>query len=223
MSLLADAHLDNSNPSIRHTTPVNPTTTTAATPSSIRLVTPTNKPSPPTSLQFQLTEKSSVPSTLSSSSPTTTNGGFSTPKTYIFNPQANSTATVNKQQTLPNVNSSSSLLTLIPPGTTSPKVQTLNSVTISSTNDASANELSTKSSSNQNQSVFLSKNRVTLVQPIITSTAASANSLSNNGKHSTPSNTITPKLVIQQNTNAAGINTNFWPQAQPTQATKICK
>jgi hypothetical protein len=196
---LADAQLDNPNNNVRHSSSNSTITTT--TPSSIRLVTPTGKSSPPTNLQFQITDKSSS---------STTNGTFSTPKTYIFNPQQSSTTTVNKQS------SSSSLLTLIPPGTTSPKIQTLNSVTISSTNDMSTG--TDKSSANPNQSVFLSKNRVTLVQPLITNSTSS----SNNGKQST-TNTVTPKLVIQQNANSSTTNTNFWQQQQQTQATKICK
>ncbi|CAF0891935.1 unnamed protein product [Adineta steineri] len=206
---LPDSHLDNSNNNIRHTSSSSNSTTTT-TPSSIRLVTPTGKSSPPTNLQFQLTDKSS------------TNGGFSTSKTYILNPQPSSTTTVNKQQILPNSTSSSSstssLVTLIPPGTTSPKIQTLNSVTISSTNDMSTTTTTDKSSStNSNQSVFLSKNRVTLVQPLISNSTSSSSSTTTT---TNSSNNVTPKLVIQQNTNPSTTNNNFWQQQQP-QATKI--
>jgi hypothetical protein len=166
---LADTHPDNPNKnlgsSIRHSS-------TSTTPSSIRLVTPTTgKSSPPTALQFQFLDKSSP----------TTNGGFSTSKTYIFNPQQNSSPGT----------SSSSLVTLIPPGTTSPKIQTL----ISSTNDLTNNN----DHSNPRQPSYLSKNRVTLVQPVITTSSSS--------------NSVTPKLVIQQNSTS-----NIWSQ-QPT--TKI--
>ncbi|CAF2635971.1 unnamed protein product [Rotaria sp. Silwood2] len=211
---LPDSHLDNSNNNVRHTSSSNSTTTTTTTPSSIRLVTSTGKSSPPTNLQFQLTDKSS----------TTTNGGFSTSKTYILNPQQSSTTTVNKQQILANSTSSSSLLTLIPPGTTSPKIQTLNSVTISSTNDISTITTDKLSSTNTNQSVFLSKNRVTLVQPIITNTTSSSSTTTtttNSSNNVKQTNNVTPKLVIQQNTNSSTTNTNFWQQQQPTQATKI--
>ncbi|CAF1338565.1 unnamed protein product [Rotaria sordida] len=214
---LPDSHLDNSNNNVRHASSSNSTTTTT-TPSSIRLVTSTGKSSPPTNLQFQLTDKSS--------SSTTTNGGFSTSKTYILNPQQSSTTTVNKQQILTNSTSSSSLLTLIPPGTTSPKIQTLNSVTISSTNDISTTT-DKLSSSNTNQSVFLSKNRVTLVQPLITNTTPSSSSSSttttttNSSNNVKQTNNVTPKLVIQQNTNSSTTNANFWQQQQQTQATKI--
>ena len=146
-------------------------------PSSIRLVTPTGKSSssPTTGIQFQLTEKSA--------------------KTYILNPQQSSTTT-------PPSTSSSSLLTLIPPGTSSPKIQTLNSVT---------NELSSSKASTP--PLFLAKNRVTLVQPLINT--PSATSITHNGKTSNP-----PKLLIQQNNHPSGPNTSFWP---PPQATKICK
>ncbi|CAF3367285.1 unnamed protein product [Rotaria sp. Silwood1] len=218
---IPDSHLDNSNNNVRHTSSSNSTTTTTTTPSSIRLVTSTGKSSSsssPTNLQFQLTDKSS--------SSTTTNGGFSTSKTYILNPQQSSTTTVNKQQILSNsTSSSSSLLTLIPPGTTSPKIQTLNSVTISSTNDMSTTDK--LSSTNTNQSVFLSKNRVTLVQPIITNATSSSatTTITNSSNNIKQTNNITPKLVIQQNTNSSTTNTNFWQQQQQqqqsTQATKI--
>ena len=143
---LAEAHPDNPSKnlgsSIRHSS-------TSTTPSSIRLVTPTTgKSSPPTALQFQFLDKSSTP---------TTNGGYSTSKTYILNPQqTNSTGTT-----------SSSLVTLIPPGTTSPKIQTL----ISSTNDLSNNNHDHK---NSKQSSFLSKSRVTLVQPLVTNSSSSS-------------------------------------------------
>ena len=162
---LADTHPDNPNktlgPSIRHS----PT----STPSSIRLVGPTTgKSSPPTALQFQFLDKTSIP---------TTNGTFSASKTYILNPQqTNSTGT-----------SSSPLVTLIPPGTTSPKIQTL----ISSTNDLTTNQDQTNSKPS-----FIQKNRVTLVQPIIT-----------NSTSSSTSNSVTPKLVIQQNSTP-----NIWSQ-----------
>jgi hypothetical protein len=175
---LPDSHLDNPTNNLRHSSSSSSNSTTT-TPSSIRLVTPTGKSSPP----FQITDKSS------------TNGTFSTSKTYILNPQQSSTTTVTK----PSNSSSSSLLTLIPPGTTSPKIQTLNSVTISSTNDMSTTEKS--SSTNSNQSVFLSKNRVTLVQPLI-----------NNNSTST-TNTNSSKLVTTNN--------HFWQSQQQTQATKI--
>jgi hypothetical protein len=182
---LPDSHLDNPTNNLRHSSS-NSTTTTTTTPSSIRLVTSAGKCSPPTNLPFQLTDKSS------------TNGTFSTSKTYILNPQQSSTTTVNKSQTLPN-STSSSLLTLIPPGTTSPKIQTLNSVTISSTNDLSTIDKS--SSTNSNQSVFLSKNRVTLVQPLITNSTSSSTT------------TNSSKLLTTN-------NNHFWQQQQ-TQATKI--
>jgi hypothetical protein len=175
-SFVADSHLDNPTNNLRHSS--NSTTTT---PSSIRLVTPTGKSSPP----FQITDKSS------------TNGTFSTSKTYILNPQQSSTTTTVTKP--PNSSSSSSLLTLIPPGTTSPKIQTLNSVTISSTNDMSTIDKS--SSTNSNQSVFLSKNRVTLVQPLITNSTSSSTT------------TNASKLVTTNN--------HFWQPQQPTQATKI--
>ncbi|CAF2069875.1 unnamed protein product [Rotaria magnacalcarata] len=208
---IPDSHLDNTSNNVRHASSSSnlTTTTTATTPSSIRLVTSTGKSSPPTNLQFQLTDKSS--------SSSTANGGFSTSKTYILNPQQSSTTTVNKQQILTNSSSSSSLLTLIPPGTTSPKIQTLNSVTISSTNDMSTSTTDKLLSTNTNQSVFLSKNRVTLVQPIITNTNSSSTNLSNNTKQT---NNVTPKLVIQQSTNSLTTSNNFWQQQQP-QATKI--
>ncbi|UJR16377.1 hypothetical protein I4U23_003280 [Adineta vaga] len=207
---IPDSHLDNSNNNVRHTSSSSSnvtTSTTTTTPSSIRLVTPTGKSSPPTNLQFQLTDKSSM------------NGGFSTAKTYILNPQQSSTTTVNKQQIPSNSTSSSSLVTLIPPGTTSPKIQTLNSVTISSTNDMSTMGTDKSCSSNTNQSVFLSKNRVTLVQPLITNSNSSSVSASSSSTNVT--NNITPKLVIQQNTNASNTNNNFWQPQQQTQATKI--
>lgn len=79
------------------------------------------------------------------------------------------------------------------------------------------------SSTNPNQSVFLSKNRVTLVQPLITNATSSSTTTnpSNNGKQT---NNVTPKLVIQQNPNSSTTNNNFWqPQQQQPQATKICK
>ncbi|CAF0803844.1 unnamed protein product [Rotaria sordida] len=175
---LPDTHPDHLNKSLGSSIRHSPTSTT---PSSIRLVTPTaGKSSPPTALQFQFLDKSS--------SSTTTNGGFSTSKTYIFNPQqTNSTGTSS---------SSSSLVTLIPPGTTSPKIQTL----ISSTNDISTNN----DHNNVKQSSFLSKNRVTLVQPIITNSSSVSTS---------STNSVTPKLLIQQNSTS-----NIWSQ-QPT--TKI--
>ncbi|CAF3366473.1 unnamed protein product [Rotaria socialis] len=211
---IPDSHLDNTNNNVRHASSSNlTTTTTTTTPSSIRLVTSTGKSSPPTNLQFQLTDKSS------SSSSSTTNGGFSTSKTYILNPQQSSTTTVNKQQILTNSSSSSSVLTLIPPGTTSPKIQTLNSVTISSTNDMSTSTTDKLLSTNTNQSVFLSKNRVTLVQPIITNTNSSSSS-TNSLNNTKQTNNVTPKLVIQQSTNSSTTSNNFWQQQQP-QATKI--
>ncbi|CAF3649602.1 unnamed protein product [Rotaria sp. Silwood1] len=178
---LPDTHPDHLNKSLTSSIRHSPTSTT---PSSIRLVTPTTgKSSPPTTLQFQFLDKSS-------SSTTTTNGGFSTSKTYIFNPQqTNSTGSSSSS-------SSSSLVTLIPPGTTSPKIQTL----ISSTNDITT----TNDHNNIKQSSFLSKNRVTLVQPIITNASSTSTS---------STNTVTPKLVIQQNSTS-----NIWSQ-QPT--TKI--
>jgi hypothetical protein len=164
---LPDTHPDNPNKTLGSSIRHSPTSTT---PSSIRLVTPnTGKSSPPTALQFQFLDKSSTP---------TTNGTFSASKTYILNPQqTNSTGT-----------SSSPLVTLIPPGTTSPKIQTL----ISSTNDLSTNQDQT----NSKQSSFLSKNRLTLVQPLIT-----------NSSSSSTSNSVTPKLVIQQNSTP-----NIWSQ-----------
>lgn len=180
---IPDSHLDNRHSSTPTTTN---STTSTTTPSSIRLITPTGKSSPP----FQITDKTS-----------TTNGTFPTSKTYILNHQQNSTTTVTKSSN--SSSSSSSLLTLIPPGTTSPKIQTLNSVTISSTNDMST--VDPKSTiNNPNQSVFLSKNRVTLVQPLITNS------------NSSTTNTNSSKLVTTNN--------NFWHHSQPqqtTQATKI--
>jgi hypothetical protein len=168
---LADTHPDNPNKTLGSSIRHSPTSTT---PSSIRLVTPTTgKSSPPTALQFQFLDKSSTP---------TTNGTFSSSKTYILNPQqTNSTGT-----------SSSPLVTLIPPGTTSPKIQTL----ISSANDLSNNQDQT----NSKQSSFLSKNRLTLVQPLIT-----------NASSSPTSNSVTPKLVIQQNSAS-----NIWSQQPKT-------
>jgi hypothetical protein len=79
-------------------------------------------------------------------------------------------------------------VTLIPPGTTSPKIQTL----ISATNDLS-NSLD---QNNSKQSAFLSKNRLTFVQPLIT-----------NSSSSSVTNSVTPKLVIQQNSTS-----NIWSQ-----------
>jgi hypothetical protein len=239
---LADSHIDSSTAIVRHpsssslpfnsslnaTTTTTTTTTTSSTPSSIRLVTSTGKSSPPTSLQFQIADKS--PLSASSSSTTTTtpnNGPFATSKTYIFNPQTSSTTTVNKQSMLPNsatTASSSSLLTLIPPGTTSPKIQTLSSVTIASNNDLSGNgEINSKTStiSNQNQSVFLSKNRLTLVQPIISNVSSSSNNV--NGKSNSTNNTMTQKLVIQQNNSSSTGNASFWSPQATAQATKICR
>ena len=172
---LADAHSDNSNKtlgsSMRHATMA--TTSATATPSSIRLVTPTTgKSSPPTSLQFQLVDKSSA-----------TNGGFSTSKTFIFN----------SQQTNSSSNStSSSLVTLIPPGLTAPKIQTL----ISSNNDlgSSNDQLNSRTSS------FLTKNRLTLVQPLM-----------NHSSLPSSSNSVTPKLVIQPNSTS-----NIWSSQSTT-------
>jgi len=64
------------------------------------------------------------------------------------------------------------------------------------------------SSTSSNQSVFLSKNRVTLVQPLITNSSSTTSSSSTNSS----------KLVTTTN------NNHFWqsqPQQQQTQATKI--
>lgn len=171
---LADTHSDNPNKNVGSSIRNSPT---SSTPSSIRLVTPsTGKSSPPTALQFQFLDKSSS---------STTNGGFSTSKTYIFNPpQTNSTGS-----------SSPSLMTLIPPGTTSPKIQTL----ISSTNDLSNNS----DHQNSKQSSFLSKNRLTLLQPAITNSSSSS------------TNSVTPKLVIQQNSTP-----NIWSQQPKTKIRK---
>ncbi|CAF1091998.1 unnamed protein product [Rotaria magnacalcarata] len=170
---LPDTHPDHMNKSLSASIRHSQTSTSS---SSIRLVTPTTgKSSPPTALQFQFLDK-----------PSATNGGFTTSKTYIFNPQQTNTT-----------GTSSSLVTLIPPGTTSPKIQTL----ISSTNDFTTNNDHT----NMKQPTFLSKNRVTLVQPIITNSSSSSSS--------STTNTVTPKLVIQQNSSS-----NIWSQ-QPT--TKI--
>ncbi|CAF4194785.1 unnamed protein product [Rotaria sp. Silwood2] len=175
---LPDTHPDHLNKSLASAIRHSPTPTT---PSSIRLVTPTTgKLSPPTTLQFQFVDKSS-------SSTTTTNGGFSTSKTYIFNPQQTNSAGTPSS-------SSSSLVTLIPPGTTSPKIQTL----ISSTNDISTNN----DHNNIKQSSFLSKNRLTLVQPIITNSSSTSTS---------STNSVTPKLVIQQNSTS-----NIWSQQTTT-------
>ncbi|CAF1316352.1 unnamed protein product [Adineta ricciae] len=165
---LPETHPDSSNKnvtsSLRH-----PSTST--TPSSIRLVTPTTgKSSPPTALQFQFLDKTSTP---------TTNGGYSASKTYILNQQTNSTG------------SSPSVVTLIPPGTTSPKIQTL----ISSTTDLCSTNSDGK---NSPKPQFLSKSRLTLVQPIVTNPSSSSNS-------------VTPKLVIQPNSAS-----NIWPQQSTT-------
>jgi hypothetical protein len=65
------------------------------------------------------------------------------------------------------------------------------------------------STNNSNQSVFLSKNRLTFVQPITSSSSSTTNS--------------SPKLVIQQNTNSSTTNNHYWQQPQQTQPTKICK
>ncbi|CAF1003570.1 unnamed protein product [Adineta ricciae] len=200
---LPDSHLDNSTNNVRHTSSSNSTTTTSTTtPSSIRLVTPTGKSSSPTNLSFQLTDKS------------TTNGGFSTSKTYILNPQQSSTTTVKKQQIPSNSTPTSSLVTLIPPGTTSPKIQTLNTVTIASTNDIASDR---SSSNNSSQPVYLSKNRVTRVQPLITNSTSSSSVASS----TTVTNNITPKLVIQPSTNSSNTTNSFWQPHQQTQATKI--
>ncbi|CAF1320472.1 unnamed protein product [Adineta steineri] len=174
---IPDTHPDNSTKplgsTIRHSS-------TSTTPSSIRLVTPTTgKSSPPTTaLQLQFLDKSST---------TTTNGGYTTSKTYILNPQQTSSS------------GTSSLVTLIPPGTTSPKIQTL----ISSTNDLSNNNNNNNDQKNSKQSSFISKNRLTFVQPLVTNASSTSSS----------SNSVTSKLVIQQNSTS-----NIWSQ-QPT--TKI--
>ncbi|CAF3589605.1 unnamed protein product [Adineta steineri] len=172
---IPDTHPDNS------TKPLGSTirhSSTSTTPSSIRLVTPTTgKSSPPTTaLQLQFLDKSST---------TTANGGYTTSKTYILNPQQTSSS------------GTSSLVTLIPPGTTSPKIQTL----ISSTNDLSNNN--NNDQKNSKQSSFISKNRLTFVQPLVTNASSTSSS----------SNSVTSKLVIQQNSTS-----NIWSQ-QPT--TKI--
>ncbi|CAF1291147.1 unnamed protein product [Adineta steineri] len=173
---IPDTHPDNS------TKPLGSTirhSSTSTTPSSIRLVTPTTgKSSPPTTaLQLQFLDKSST---------TTANGGYTTSKTYILNPQQTSSS------------GTSSLVTLIPPGTTSPKIQTL----ISSTNDLSNNN--NNDQKNSKQSSFISKNRLTFVQPLVTNASSTSSS---------SSNSVTSKLVIQQNSTS-----NIWSQ-QPT--TKI--
>ncbi|CAF1311170.1 unnamed protein product [Adineta steineri] len=173
---IPDTHPDNS------TKPLGSTirhSSTSTTPSSIRLVTPTTgKSSPPTTaLQLQFLDKSST---------TTANGGYTTSKTYILNPQQTSSS------------GTSSLVTLIPPGTTSPKIQTL----ISSTNDLSNNN-NNNDQKNSKQSSFISKNRLTFVQPLVTNASSTSSS----------SNSVTSKLVIQQNSTS-----NIWSQ-QPT--TKI--
>lgn len=117
------------------------------------------------------------------------NGTF---PTYILNHQQNSTTTVTK----PSNSSSSSLLTLIPPGTTSPKIQTLNSVTISSATDMSTVD-SKPTLTNPNQSVFLSKNRVTLVQPLITNSNSSTTNNNNSlWHHSQPPSSSQPTKIF---------------------------
>lgn len=178
---LADPNGDNSTKSLttslKHASTASTTTVTAASPS-IRLVTSTTgKSSPPTNLQFQFVDKSS-----------TTNGAFQTPKAYIFNPQQSSSSS-----------NSQSVVTLIPPGTGSPKLQTL----ISSNND-----LLTTSDLNSNSKTasFFTKSRVTLVQPIITSSSSPSSS-----SMSTATNSVTPKLVIQQNPTS-----NIWSSQSTT-------
>ena len=203
MCFLADGHLDNSSNSLR-------SATTNANPSSIRLVTPTGKSSPPsTALQFQITDKSS-------SNP---NGTFSTSKAFVLNSPSTTTKCSSS-----NASSPTPLLTLIPPGTTSPKIQTLNSVTIASSNDLNGTtptDLSVKTSTmtNTNQSLFLAKNRVTLITNPVTANNGKTNSTSS----STTTNAITSKLVIQQNPNSNNSHSTFWPSQPTTQATKICK
>ena len=171
----ADTHPDNNSAKTLGT----------STPSSIRLVTPTTgKSSPPTALQFQFLDKTSTP---------TSNGGYSSSKTYILNSSPNHSTGTN----------SSPLVTLIPPGTTSPKIQTL----ISSTNDLTTNQEQnnskpTTSTSTTSSSSFLSKSRVTFVPPLITTNSSI-----------TTNNSVTPKLVIQQNSTS-----NIWT---PQPKTKI--
>lgn len=162
---LSDTHPDNSTKTLGTTTP-----------SSIRLVTPTTgKSSPPTALQFQFLDKTSTP---------TSNGGYSSSKTYILNSSTNHSTGTN----------SSPLVTLIPPGTTSPKIQTL----ISSTNDSTTNQEQNNSKQTTTpSSSFLSKSRVTFVPPLIANSSIAAN------------NSVTPKLVIQQNSTS-----NIW-SSQP--------
>ena len=89
------------------------------------------------------------------------------------------------------------MVTLIPPGTTSPKIQTL----ISSTNDLTNNQ----DSINSKPSPFLSKNRLTLFQPIITNSSSTLSS----------TNTVAPKLVIQQNSASS-----IWSQPPKTKIGK---
>ena len=142
-----------------------------------------------------------TPTGKSSPPNSTSNGTFATSKAFILNsPSTNST-------------NSTPLLTLIPPGTTSPKIQTLNSVTISTSNEFNTNsnptDLSIKTS---NPPVFLTKNRVTLItNPPSTSSTTTTNSTS----------TIPPKLVIQQNSTSTTSNATFWPQQNSTKIFSI--
>jgi len=160
----------------------NSTTKNLTSSPSIRLVTSTTttgKSSPPTTLQFQFVDKS-----------TNSNGTFSTSKTFFFNPQQTSNSASSSSSTTSN---SSSLVTLIPPGMTSSKIQTFISPNNEISNGNDLNHQNNKTTS------FIGKNRLTLVT---SSTSSTSNSSS-----------VTPKLVIQQNSTS-----NLW---SPQSTTKI--
>lgn len=167
----------------------NSTTKNLTSSPSIRLVTSTSttgKSSPPTALQFQFVDKS-----------TNSNGTFSTSKTFFFNPQQTSSSTSSSSS-----NSNSSLVTLIPPGPTSSKIQTFLSATNELSNGNDLNHPNNKTTS------FIGKNRLTLVQPLVTACSSSSSPSATNS-------TVTPKLLIQQNSTS-----NIW---SPQSTTKIRK
>ena len=124
-------------------------------------------------------------------SPVSLSLGFSTSKTYIFNPQQHTSSA-----------SSSSLVTLIPPGTSSSKLQTLMSASSELSNAVEHNHAPRPTS-------FLTKNRLTLISNAGTSSTSSSSSAAS----SPPS--VTPKLMIQQNSTS-----NLWT---PQSTTKIRK
>lgn len=160
----------------------NSTTKNLTSSPSIRLVTSTTttgKSSPPTTLQFQFVDKS-----------TNSNGTFSTSKTFFFNPQQTSNSASSSPSTTSN---SSSLVTLIPPGMTSSKIQTFISPNNEISNGNDLNHQNNKTTS------FIGKNRLTLVTSSTSSTSTSSS--------------VTPKLVIQQNSTS-----NLW---SPQSTTKI--